>query len=155
MAYSAKSLAKRWGCSTKHIYNLVEAKLLNSISYGKLLRITDEEVEAFERESDLYSKLDVQHDDNGMIYIVGFNDYVKIGYTTNFGGRYTALATGSPEPLVLYALIEGATRKQEKELHRRFAHLNTNGEWFKFTKELQEFADEVHNKAAGSLCPGG
>ena len=51
MAYSVKSLATRWQCSERHVYNLIDRGELRSfcIGRGKGKRISDEEVQRWER----------------------------------------------------------------------------------------------------------
>lgn len=49
MAHSVKSLAKRWDCSRKTVYNLIDAGNLRAFSIGpRGTRITDEEIERWE-----------------------------------------------------------------------------------------------------------
>jgi hypothetical protein len=67
----------------------------------------------------------------GTIYVVGFANYRKIGYTDGWpADRYTSIQTGCPEKLNVYC--EGwGTRQDERDLHRRFAEFRTWGEWFR------------------------
>jgi len=72
----------------------------------------------------------------GMIYVIGFDHYVKIGFS--FGPiqyRLSAIQVGCPRKLQVYAEIEG-TFPEEKALHRRFAAYSTHGEWFVKTGNL-------------------
>jgi T5orf172 domain len=72
------------------------------------------------------------------VYVVGFGPYVKIGVTINIDIRIAALQT--PEPVRLFALIEGWT-KEERALHARFAEYRLQGEWFLRKGELAEWID--------------
>ena len=64
---------------------------------------------------------------------------VKIGYTDRDPiDRLRELQTANPYPLRLVLVCDGDIRK-ESELHRSFSHLRTNGEWFRYTAELQTF----------------
>ena len=46
--YSVASLAERWGCSKRHITNMVKRGELRGFRVGALLRFTPGEVEAYE-----------------------------------------------------------------------------------------------------------
>jgi hypothetical protein len=82
----------------------------------------------------------------GTIYVVGFGDYRKIGYTDHWPAyRYAAIQTGSPEKLVVFGESFG-TRQDEADLHRRFGGLRTYGEWFRCEGELAAWI------AAGCVC---
>jgi len=77
----------------------------------------------------------------GQIYFVRVGDKIKIGHSVNVHGRVENLRTGSPEPLVLLATIDGPMR-EEKLLHKRFAHLRVYREWFLATDELLAYIEQ-------------
>lgn len=83
----------------------------------------------------------------GKIYFIGHggSKTMKVGYTSgNPHMRMAALQTGSPDKLYMMGWIAG-TLDEERELHRRFAHLRVSGEWFRFEAELEEFYEtNVH-----------
>ena len=72
------------------------------------------------------------------VYFARSGDAIKIGTSTNVRKRIKALATGTPLPPELVAVMAGGAWR-EKELHRRFAHLRVTGEWFRAGVELMEF----------------
>lgn len=72
----------------------------------------------------------------GLVYVIGFGDYVKIGFTTNLNNRLPVLQTGMPEKLTLYGTIADAEQADERRLHRRFAAHRLQGEWFRKEGEL-------------------
>lgn len=74
----------------------------------------------------------------GVVYFVGAGDLVKIGFSTNFPERLTALQIGSPVQLEVIATVAG-TYSAEKSLHRQFAHLRAHGEWFRNEGKLAEW----------------
>ncbi len=76
----------------------------------------------------------------GQIYFIqqGDNGAIKIGYSTNPEKRLQTLRTASPLPLRILKIIVGGKTK-EKDLHRQFAHLQMDGEWFQSTPELLEY----------------
>ena len=76
-----------------------------------------------------------------MIYFVTYENlpaYVKIGYSIDIDTRLDAYITYNPSPLVVYRVMEG-DEGVERQMHQRFKHLRTNGEWFYNTAELQQF----------------
>src|SRR3954466_5021296 len=67
----------------------------------------------------------------GWIYIAGFANYVKVGFTSkSVEDRITSLQTGCPETLTLYASMKGSM-DLEARLHRKFSAYMTQGEWFR------------------------
>jgi DNA-binding XRE family transcriptional regulator len=75
-----------------------------------------------------------------MIYFVKHTDYVKIGYTGDIRSRLSDLQTSCPVRLKVLALIKGDLN-DESTYRERFKHLLSNGEWFCYTQELQEFVE--------------
>jgi hypothetical protein len=77
----------------------------------------------------------------GCVYFIAAPELrrVKIGYARDLPRRLSALQVSSPCPLVLVAAV--ATDDPaglERKLHKRFAHLRIQGEWFGLTDELDE-----------------
>lgn len=73
------------------------------------------------------------------IYVVGFSNYVKIGFTAGpIAYRLAAIQTGCPERLDVIAVIDGSP-KDEMALHKRFAAYRTHGEWFRREGDLAEW----------------
>lgn len=70
---------------------------------------------------------------------------IKIGRAINPEQRLKQCQTGSPERLVLLAVISGG-RDLERSLHARFAASRLRGEWFKPTPELIALIGEVGGK---------
>lgn len=65
-----------------------------------------------------------------MIYFVGCEAFVKIGFTaSDLRGRLSAMQTGNPFELWLMHLIDG-TEDEEGQLHEAFARWSHRGEWF-------------------------
>lgn len=78
-----------------------------------------------------------------MIYFIrSYNQFIKIGYSSDPDYRKKCLQTGSPIKLHLQATMQGCF-KTETGLHEMFSHLRTNGEWFKYTDELKWFIRAV------------
>ena len=80
------------------------------------------------------------------IYFARSDDFVKIGKASNIRDRLRTLQTSHPKPLALvrheHVSDDRARTKREKELHRRFAHLVTLGEWFRYEAALKEFCEQ-------------
>lgn len=77
-------------------------------------------------------------DHSGHVYVVGFADYVKIGWSAVVRERLFEIQKHAPEKLVLYALFAGR-EATERELHGRFRGLRLRGEWFALTNYLKEW----------------
>lgn len=67
----------------------------------------------------------------GAVYCIGpmGAQRVKIGWSVSPFDRVKALQCGSPDYLLIYALIPGE-RKSEKVLHEVFEDRRVKGEWF-------------------------
>lgn len=72
------------------------------------------------------------------IYFIRAGEFVKIGRTRDVRRRIETLQIGNPHKLVLLGLVIGW--QNETEYHDRFCRSHFRGEWFRFTKDIQEFA---------------
>lgn len=72
-----------------------------------------------------------------------YSNSVKIGYTTLKGlkKRIETLQIGTPNELTLLGATWG-DKKTEKKIHEKFDYSHIRGEWFHYTKELEEFIGE-------------
>lgn len=67
---------------------------------------------------------------------------VKIGRSLDPERRFQELSLLSPVPLSVIGVVDGGSGR-EAELHRRFTHLRSHGEWFHAARELLDFAAEA------------
>lgn len=64
------------------------------------------------------------------IYVIGYDQFVKIGWSNNIRARFKQIQRGIPNDLTLYGCVIGG-RADEKALHIRFKEYRTRGEWFR------------------------
>ncbi len=64
---------------------------------------------------------------------------IKIGVSADVDTRIADLQCSSPESLRLLASIGVDDPRQEKDIHRRFAHLRIRGEWFRPGQDLLDY----------------
>lgn len=77
----------------------------------------------------------------GWVYVVGFLNYVKIGFTSkSIEERMVGLQTGCPERITIYSTFRGS-KQYEDYFHKRFAAYNTQGEWFRREGNLSAWID--------------
>lgn len=69
---------------------------------------------------------------------------IKIGRAVDPYRRLSTLSTGSPGATELIGILPGGA-DLERELHKRFAHLRLQGEWFSPGDDLLEFIGEIRN----------
>jgi len=91
-----------------------------------------------------------------VVYLVqsGEAGPVKIG-TSTLGGlrrRLETLQVGNPAPLLLRAVFAG-DRRDERELHRRFAAAHVGGEWFSPAPALVDLMGVAQHIALEELGP--
>lgn len=72
-----------------------------------------------------------------------YSNAVKIGYTTikGFDKRLDNLQVGTPYELKILGVLWG-DRKIEKIIHKQFDTFHIRGEWFQYTKEIEDFLTE-------------
>ncbi|MBN9469964.1 MAG: GIY-YIG nuclease family protein [Bosea sp.] len=80
-----------------------------------------------------------------VVYFFRSGPFIKIGTTMNLKHRLQNVQTSHPTPIVLAGSTKG-DKRLERELHRRFAALRVNGEWF---REVDDLAVYVANLAEG------
>lgn len=84
--------------------------------------------------------------ESGCVYFirrVNSMRYVKIGWALWPEERLRKLQTGSPEHLVIAALLQAQTRDDERALHKRFAQCRRSGEWFHVKAELLQYLRQL------------
>jgi len=81
------------------------------------------------------------------VYFIRSADKVKIGVSMNVPQRIKALRTMSGAEVELLAVAKG-TQREEAQLHNRFAHLRTHGEWFRAEPELLDFVASLGCEAS-------
>ena len=80
---------------------------------------------------------------DGTIYIAGFADYVKIGFTRSpVAERIRDLSTGCPEDIKIHVAF-GGTIRDEEALHARFREYRLRREWFQLAGKLADFINEM------------
>lgn len=79
----------------------------------------------------------------GFVYFVREeNGPIKIGWGQNPQRRMAGMQTGNPRRLVLLGCMP-ATRKEERQLHARFADLRLAGEWFQPHEDILAFVETL------------
>jgi hypothetical protein len=76
------------------------------------------------------------------IYFAKSGRYVKIGISKNPQNRMKELQIGNPNKIELLHFFKGETFS-EKFLHKRFRKYHCRGEWFKFSKEIELYLENV------------
>lgn len=75
----------------------------------------------------------------GYVYFIGYQDKVKIGFSTNVYRRKKQLQTANGNNLILLGYISNCTKLNEKELHNKFHNLKQTGEFFNINEELIDY----------------
>lgn len=85
------------------------------------------------------------------IYVVGFDQYVKIGFSLDAKKRFLSLQDRLPVDLELYAQFPGTT-SDERALHARFDNLRLRGEWFRKRGKLLRWINDGCPKEADNAA---
>ena len=72
-----------------------------------------------------------------LVYLVGCNEFVKIGITSNLVMRMNDLQVGNPYSLVLFShWVSDDAVREEEAIHSHLDAYHHRGEWFKLPKQL-------------------
>jgi hypothetical protein len=77
----------------------------------------------------------------GTIYFIGFDNYVKIGFTADLRRRLGGLQTSCPVALTIYFSLPGS-KNDEALFHLKFARQKLKREWFRREGELADFLEQ-------------
>lgn len=77
---------------------------------------------------------------------------IKIGYSDEPLVRLRSLRMSGPDELTLLAVKRG-DMADERELHATFARFRLHGEWFKPSKRLLRFIEEVRAQHDQTIAP--
>ncbi|MDP3940647.1 MAG: GIY-YIG nuclease family protein [Deltaproteobacteria bacterium] len=131
--YTPASLADEWGCSERTLRK--RARELGACCIlGKTMLIFDEHVDIL-RPLMKSHKLARARPRKNVVYFLRCGDFIKIGWSKEFGRRIKALSTSSPYDIELITTIDGSP-KLERELHKRFSSHHHRNEWFRLEGEL-------------------
>lgn len=89
------------------------------------------------------------------LYIVrsGKSAFVKIGRAENIAHRLDMLQAGNPEPLRLIRVLPGGAA-EEAWFHRRYAHLRSRREWFRFCPTMLAVQPHVGDVPVARVADG-
>jgi len=132
--FTPSTLAAYWQVKPAFVLRLIKAGNLNAFRVGHIWRIKREAVEAYEQAQTGFGG---ERLEPCSVYFIRQGNHVKIGKAGNPRKRFRQLQCANPAPLELLAIIDGPDgHALEKELHRQFAHLRVNGEWFRYEGDL-------------------
>ena len=135
--FTPATLAEHWQVKPGFVLGLIKSGRLPAFRVGHIWRIKREAVDAFEAENSGHVGESVEP---CSVYFIRQGDYVKIGKAGNPKKRFKQLQSANPEPLELLAVIDDRDgHSLETELHRKFAHLRSSGEWFRYGADLVDF----------------
>lgn len=136
LGISRTTLYRRVATGEIMIHKLGSIPLVNRETMERLLR---EKAEAAAAESAATVAADVL---NGRVYFIDDGFFIKIGFSKKPQDRIIKLQTASPFKLTLIRTVLG-NKKLEAELHTRFRHLKSHGEWFRGERELRQHIREM------------
>jgi hypothetical protein len=88
----------------------------------------------------------------GFIYAIRCMGRVKIGFSTDPFRRFFGIKTSSPDSCVLLG-YEAGDMAREAELHERFKHYRTHGEWFELKGPVAEYVVQMEHVPATLRFP--
>lgn len=72
----------------------------------------------------------IPEETTGSVYVVGFNEFVKIGRSETPRRRIKSIDSNMPTPISFYGIVPG-NWFVERLYHNRFSEHRVRGEWFK------------------------
>lgn len=97
-----------------------------------------------------------------MLYLITAGAFVKVGVSTDIGGRLAAMQTGCPLPLGLLLAVQLSAGRSphivERNIHAdlKWAGLHVRGEWFKGCATLWNLASRhLYHRCVGPAVPYG
>lgn len=140
--YATAELAREWGCSERHIRNLIKSGQLHAIRLGgRTFRVPASAVR------DVMIAEPPPRSANGRIYFIECGDFIKIGYSLNPEARLRQIQAAMPLRATLLVSIAGNHRR-ERDLHAKFRHLLEHNEWFRKSQDLLDHIREVSAHAS-------
>jgi hypothetical protein len=124
--------------SRDKFYDLLRRGVLAAFKIGRRIYVAKEEAERWLRETQP-RPAEVF---DGRVYFIDDGFFIKIGFSKNPQDRIIKLQTASPFKLTLMRTVPG-NKKLETELHARFRHLKSHGEWFRGERELRQHIREM------------
>lgn len=135
MAISLKDAAQHFGFSVSTLRAEASRGRLTIYKIGKRLYVNPDSVEAMDR--CWYGRKNAAHEGSG-VYVVGFDQYVKIGWSESLADRLRNLQLALPVKIKVYASFTCA-KVNERILHQRFRKYRTRGEWFRHEGEVADW----------------
>lgn len=81
------------------------------------------------------------------LYFIKCGEFLKIGIAADVRKRVKDMEMNNPHEMEVIHVMLGK-RKEEKELHLRFADYRHRNEWFRFEGELREYVEGLVNDAS-------
>lgn len=81
-------------------------------------------------------------DGDPVIYVIGFANYVKIGFTRSLQARLRMFQSHAPERIEVYACFHG-TMADERRFIAQFSEERLQGEWFRKAGRISQWLDEM------------
>lgn len=93
---------------------------------------------------DKHNQGSLNGDKKGYVYFIycDSDESIKIGFSKNPKTRLKSLQTANPSSLILLKYVPG-NMEDEWKIQDKFKHLLVNGEWYKATRELTSFIQDL------------
>ena len=143
LVYRVPEVCKMLGIGRSTFYRWAESGEMSVIKVGSLTFVNRDELERLRRErAGSVEPMKAQEVYDGRVYFIDDGFFIKIGFSKRPQVRITKLQTASPFKLALMRTILG-NKKLEADLHARFRHLKSHGEWFRGELELRRYIREM------------
>lgn len=137
-----KEVAEVFHVAERTIQRYVKDNFFEIVKNGKTTYLNEKQVTKIKLEmSKNYSIHKYIEKKNKYLYFIYGKcgkGYIKIGVAKNVNKRMKQLQTNFPGKLKIIYKKENYGQK-EAEIHKKFKHLHTYGEWFYFTEEIKEY----------------
>jgi excisionase family DNA binding protein len=123
----------------RHVRELIRRHGIPFTRCGRTVKLRADQLAALaERMDHSDVKAEVPIQAKTYIYFIRYDQFVKIGISTEPHRRMEALQTGNTTKLELLLCFLG-DKQSEAELHHRFRTYREKGEWFRIDGDLADF----------------
>lgn len=147
---TVREVAEILGVNIRTIQQYVKELFPEKVRNGYTTYLNEMQITAIKKEMmpTWIKKPEKKYKETNIYFILSENGKIKIGRTTDIKKRFKNIRLISPCQLKLLYVIENTSYTLENEIHLKFKHLRSHGEWFYFSDEIKKYISECEDRNA-------